>query len=265
MFTDFLCYSTTDFPLYWNNSFLGLLYMFTDFLCYSTTHKGFGGFSSMLEQFFPGIMYVCSRIFYATVLHTGFGGFSPYTGRIPSRDYYVQDATLINIIEGCFFKGRFVPEDVLSRWTFSLKDVLSQGRFVPLDVLSQGHFVPLDLLSQGGFVPGCLVSGHFVYVPTLQVLASQMSLPPQRHFNTNVNMGSTLNWWYEDLSHARPIASADCSSWNLHLRLFLDLDLLLCLLTAGGGAAMGGLWRICPLYETLSFAFMSDNFSSHPA
>jgi hypothetical protein len=93
--------------------------MFTDFLCYSTTHRVW-------------------RIF-------------PYTGRIPSRDYYVQDATLINIIEGRFFTGRFVPEDVLSCWNFCPKDLMSlrtfcpAGRYVPLDVLSQGRFVPLDL------------------------------------------------------------------------------------------------------------------------
>jgi hypothetical protein len=128
-FTNFLCYITSDFTLYFYNSFLGLLCMFTDFLCYSTTHQGFGGFSSMLEQFFPGIMNVCSRIFYATVLHTRVWRIFPYTGRIPSRDYYVQVATLINIIEGRFFTGCFVPEDVLSRWTFCPKELMSLRTF----------------------------------------------------------------------------------------------------------------------------------------
>jgi hypothetical protein len=187
-------------------------------------HTGFGGFSSMLEQFFPGIITyvhrfsmlqyygfpsILEQFFPGIIMHVH--GFSmlqyytpgvwriflyvgtivswdyvcmftdflchstthwvwrifPYTGRIPSRDNYVQDATLTNITEGRFFTGRFVPEDVLSR---SLRTFCPAGRFVPLDVLSQGRFVPLDLLSQGRFVPGRLVSGRlvsgrFVYVP----------------------------------------------------------------------------------------------------
>jgi hypothetical protein len=37
----------------------------------------------------------------------------------------------MNIIEGRFFTERFVPEDVLSRWTSCPKDVLSLRTFCP--------------------------------------------------------------------------------------------------------------------------------------
>jgi hypothetical protein len=70
-----------------------------------------------------------------------------YIGTILSWDYYVQDVTLINIIEGHFFTGCFVPDDVLSCWTFCPKDVLSQGRLVPEDVLSHWTFCLKDVLS----------------------------------------------------------------------------------------------------------------------
>jgi hypothetical protein len=130
-------------------------------LQYYTLGTGFGGFSSILEQFFPGIIMYVHRFSMLQYLHTTHWVWRIflYIGTILSWDYYVQDATLINIIEG-FFHRTFCPAGPFVPRTFC-----PWGHFVPLDVSSQGHFVPLDVLSQGRFVPGRLVSGRFVYVP----------------------------------------------------------------------------------------------------
>ncbi len=150
-------------------------------------HIGFGGFSSILEQFFPGII---------TYVH-GFSMLQYFTPRLADFPLYWNNYFLELLRIRCysyeyyrrtFFHRTFCPWGCFSRWTFCPKDVLSlwtfcpRGCFVPLDVLTQGRFVPLDVLSQGRFVPGRLVSGRFVsgrfvYVPTVH-LTQTICFPP---------------------------------------------------------------------------------------